>query len=176
MTRSTRPDVASSLPVPRRDRLATRGYHRHLMTVRIALFATLWIVAGCTSAASSGSPSGSPGVAAPSTDIAGSLEPASQQPLPVSTASPGPSDLPTSVVEPVVADIARLAAVPVDQVTVQSAEWVTFPDGGLGCPVAGMVYTQVLVDGYKIVAVGAGTTYDYRGTGPGKFRLCTPLK
>jgi hypothetical protein len=175
MTRSMRPSVASSLPIHGGPRARTLGYHRHLMVVRIALFATLWLVAGCT-AASSGSPGASPNGAAPSTDVAGSLEPASLQPSPEPTVSPGPVDLPASVVDPVVADIARLAAVPVDQVTVQSAESVTFPDAGLGCPVPGMVYTQVQIDGYKIVAVAAGTTYDYRGTGPGKFRLCTPQK
>ena len=84
----------------------------------------------------------------------------------------GPFDLPASVVDPVVADIARLAAVPIDQATVRSAEVLTFPDAGLGCPVPGMVYTQVQADGYKIA--GAVNTHDYCGTGPGKFRLCRP--
>lgn len=175
MARSTRPSIALSRPIHRRPRARTLEYHRHLMVVRIALFATLWLVAGCT-AASSGSPGDSPDAATPSTDVAGSLEPASPQPSAEPTPSRGPLDLPASVVDPVVADIVRLASVPVDGVTVQSAEWVTFPDGGLGCPVPGMLYIQVQVDGYKIVAVAAGTTYDYRGTGPGKFRLCTPLK
>ena len=86
------------------------------------------------------------------------------------------TSLPASIVDPVVADIARRAGVPVDQVAVQSAEAVTFPDGGLGCPVPGMAYPQVQVDGYRIVAVAAGTTYDYRGSAPGTFRLCTPQK
>lgn len=175
MTRSMRSSVASSLPILGGPRTRTLGYDRHVMVVRIALFATLWLVAGCT-AASSGSPGESPDGAAPSTDFAGSLEPANLQPSREPTASPGPVGLSASVVDPVVADIARLAAVPVDQVTVQSTEFVTFPDAGLGCPVPGMAYTQVQVDGYKIVAVAAGTTYDYRGTGPGKFRLCTPQK
>lgn len=175
MTRLMRPSVASSLPIHGSPRARTLGYDGHLTIVRIALFATLWLAAGCT-AASSGSPGKSPDAAAPSTDVAGSLEPASLQPSLEPTASRGPIDLPASVVDPVVADIARLAAVPPDQVAVQSAEFVTFPDAGLGCPVPGMVYTQVQVDGYKIVAVAAGTTYDYRGTGQGKFRLCTPQK
>ena len=56
--------------------------------------------------------------------------------------------------------------------TVISAEAVTFPDGSLGCPQPGMVYTQALVDGYKIVAEAGGKTYDYRGTGS-TFRLCS---
>jgi len=108
--------------------------------------------------------------------VAGSLEPASLQPSAAPTASQGAIDLPASIIDPVVADIARLASVPVGGVTVQSATFVTFPDGGLGCPLPGMAYTQVVVDGYKIVAVAAGTTYDYRGTGPGTFRLCSPQK
>jgi hypothetical protein len=89
-------------------------------------------------------------------------------------ASPWSVGLSASVVDPVVEAIARLAGVSVDEVTVQSAESMTFPDAGLGCPIPGMVYTQVQVDGYKVVAVAAGTTYDYRGTGRGVFRLCSP--
>ena len=78
---------------------------------------------------------------------------------------------PASIVDPAVAEIARVAGVPVDQVTVVSAEAVTFPDGSLGCPQPGMAYTQIPVDGYRIVAKAAGTTYDYRGTG-GTFQRC----
>jgi hypothetical protein len=175
MTRLNCPSGATpSLPIHGRPRAGTLEYHRHLMVVRIAAFATLWVVAGC--AASSGSPGESPEATAQSTDVAGSLAPASLQPSPDPTAGPGPIDLPALIIEPIVADIARLAAVPVDHVTVQSAEFITFPNAGLGCPVPGMAYSQVQVDGYKIVGIALGTTYDYRGTGPGRFRLCTPQK
>jgi hypothetical protein len=121
--------------------------------------ATIWLAAGCSQAGGSG----------------GSLRPASDQPSVVPAANPGPSgtiDLPTSVIDPVVAEIAADAGVPVEQVHVISAESVTFPDGSLGCPQPGMVYPQVLVDGYKVVAEAGGTTYDYRGSG-GTFRRCT---
>ena len=80
--------------------------------------------------------------------------------------------LPQSVIDPVVAEVAKLAGVPADQVTVISAEEVTFSDGSLGCPQPGMVYTQALVDGYKIVAEAGGKTYDFRGSGS-TFRQCT---
>jgi hypothetical protein len=73
-----------------------------------------------------------------------------------------------------VADIAGHTGVPADHVAIASAELVTFPDGGLGCPVPGMAHPQVQVDGYRIVAIAAGTTYDCRGSAPGAFRLCTP--
>ena len=113
------------------------------------LLAAAWVVGGCSAASSSVQPPQVPG-GSPSGNIA----------------------LPTSVIEPVVADVAKLAGVPADQVTVISAEAVTFPDGSLGCPQPGMVYTQALVDGYKIIAEAGGKTYDYRGTGS-TFRLCT---
>ena len=102
--------------------------------------------------------------------------PSSVQPTRIpDPASPGPSgsfDLPASIIDPVVAEAARLSGVPVDQVTVVSAETVTFPDGGLGCPVPGMSYTQVQVEGFKLVVDAGGAQYDFRGTSPDKFRLC----
>jgi hypothetical protein len=143
-----------------------------MLVMRVALLAALWVVGGC-SASSSGGGTDSP---RPSGDGA-SLTPASLQPSlvpdPTTPGSPGPFDLPASMVDPVVAEIAHLANVPIDQVIVKSAESLTFPDGGLGCPVPGMVYTQVQVDGFKIVADVGGKTYDFRGTGPDRFRQCT---
>lgn len=134
-----------------------------MLVLRIALLATVWVAAGCSAGAASHEPA--------------SLTPASATPSPApdatGAASPGPHDLPASIVGPVVADIARISGLPADQVTVVSAESVTFPDAGLGCPVPGMVYAQVLVEGFKIVATAGGTTYDYRGTRPGAFRRCT---
>jgi hypothetical protein len=129
-----------------------------MLVIRITLIAALWVVGGCSAASSSNRP----------------LTPASDQPTQES-AGPGAVDLPASVVDPVVADVARLAGVPLDQVVVVSAEAVTFPDGSLGCPQPGMVYTQAMVDGYKVVAEAGGKTYDYRGTGT-TFRLCTATR
>ena len=84
---------------------------------------------------------------------------------------PGPIALPASVIDPVIADIAKTAGVPVDEVEVISARSVTFPDGSLGCPIPGQAYTQVLVDGYRIVATVGTTVYDYRGSGS-TFKRC----
>ena len=66
-----------------------------------------------------------------------------------------------------------LSAVPVTELTVARAEAVTWPDGSLGCPEPGMMYTQVLVDGYWVVIRAGDETYDFRGTGT-TFRLCPP--
>jgi hypothetical protein len=86
--------------------------------------------------------------------------------------SPGASDVPASIIDAVVAEIAKTAGVPADQVTVVSAESVTFPDGSLGCPQPGFAYTQMVVDGFKIVAKVGDTEYDYRGSGT-SFKRCT---
>jgi len=127
-------------------------YDRPMIIVRIALLAMALVVAGCSAGAASQPPSQGPGA--------------------TGAANPGSIALPASVVDPVVADIARIAAVPAGQVTIVSAERVTFPDGSLGCPEPGMAYTQMVVEGFKIVATAAGATYDYRGTGAGEFRRC----
>ena len=138
-------------------------YHRPMLIVRISVLAAVWLVSACSAAAPSG-------------DESPSLVPSSAQPTrQPDPASPGPSgsfDLPQSFIDPVVAEAARLAGVPIDQVTVTSAEAVTFPDGGLGCPVPGMSYIQVQVEGFMVVVDAAGTSYDFRGTSPDKFRLC----
>jgi len=136
---------------------------RMMLVMRLTLIAALWVVGGCSAASSSNGPSGP-------------LDPSSDQPTQGSAGpSPGAVDFPSSVLDPIVAEVARLAGVPIDQVVVVSAEDVTFPDGSLGCPQPGMVYTQAMVDGYKVVAEAGGKTYDFRGSGS-TFRLCTTTR
>lgn len=135
-------------------------YDRRMHLLRIAIFATFWVVAGCSSGNGSG------------TSLRVSSDQPSQIPGTPTGGSPGTNDLPASIVDPIVAEIARVASVSVDAVAVETAESVTYPDGSLGCPLPGMSYTQVQVDGYRIIAIAAGTTYDYRGSGPGNFRRC----
>ena len=70
-------------------------------------------------------------------------------------------------------DAAARAGVDPAEVTVVSAEAVTFPDGGLGCPEPGMMYTQVLTPGYRVVVEAGGREYDYRaGARGGAVRWC----
>lgn len=132
------------------------------------------IVAGCTSSGSgpSADPSGSVGASgspAASVPAGSGLVPVTPDP-----ASPGSGSgsLSPAIVDPIIADAAGRAGVPVSEVTLVSAEAVTWPDGGLGCPLPGLVYPQVVVDGYQVIVEADGRTYDYRGSGVGKFRLC----
>jgi hypothetical protein len=59
--------------------------------------------------------------------------------------------------------IQRLAeALRIDQgeISLVLAEPVTWNDGSLGCPQPGMVYPQVLVDGYRFVLQAQGLQYE----------------
>ena len=88
------------------------------------------------------------------------------------TPQPPQSSLPALILDPILADAATRAGVAPANVTVVSSEAVTWPDGGLGCPLPGVEYPQVPVDGYRVVVEAAGQRLDYRGRGAGDFRLC----
>ena len=89
---------------------------------------------------------------------------------------PPVSDVPQSLLDQMLDEASSLSSVPVDQLTIERAEAVTWNDGSLGCPEPGMMYTQALVDGYWVVIrASPDSTYDFRVTGTG-FRLCDPAK
>lgn len=70
------------------------------------------------------------------------------------------------------ADAATRTGVAVDEVTFVSLEMVTWPDGSLGCPEPGMMYTQALVEGYRIVLEADGTQLTYHGARGADPFLC----
>jgi hypothetical protein len=53
-----------------------------------------------------------------------------------------------------------------------TAEEVMWPDGALGCPQPGMIYTQATITGYHIVMRHNGREYDYRSGGESYLMLC----
>lgn len=62
-----------------------------------------------------------------------------------------------------------------DDIQVLVAEWVTFSDGSLGCPRPGEMYTQALVEGYRIVVEVDGRELTYHGAeGDDPFRCDDP--
>jgi len=52
------------------------------------------------------------------------------------------------------------------------AQSVIWSDGSFGCTEPGMMYTQILVNGYWVVIEAAGQKYDFRAGSAGNFRLC----
>jgi len=72
----------------------------------------------------------------------------------------------------VVADLAARLGVDESSITVVSIEEVTWPDGSLGCPQPGMMYTQALVNGSLIVLDVDGTTHEYHSGADGRPFYC----
>jgi hypothetical protein len=93
-------------------------------------------------------------------------------PTPETTPMLPQTDLPEAITQPIFEDVTERAGVSLAAIEVVRAEAVTWPDPSLGCPQPGMVYPQVLVDGYWVVLQVDGTEYDYRGSGVGEFILC----
>ncbi len=69
-------------------------------------------------------------------------------------------------------DLAHRLGIDATAVTVVSDEEVTWPDGSIGCPRPGLVYTQQLVEGAKIVLEAAGERFEYHAAGGGQPFLC----
>lgn len=87
---------------------------------------------------------------------------------------PGGGDPPPrALLQAVSADAAARAGVGPAAVSLVGARAVEWPDGSLGCPQPGMVYTQAIVAGWQIVVRAADRDYDYRVVAADRFRLCT---
>lgn len=77
-----------------------------------------------------------------------------------------------ALVDAALEDAARRTKLERSKLNVISAEAVTWPDGSLGCPQPGMLYTQALVPGYRI-RIQAGTeVLDYHAGRRGQLVLC----
>ena len=91
--------------------------------------------------------------------------------------APVTGEVPAQVMTAVIADLSRQTGNDASGATVTKAEAVTWPDGSLGCPQPGMMYTQMVTPGYQVILELDGKTYDYRIAGEGNvIRLCEGLK
>ncbi|HKU88261.1 MAG TPA: hypothetical protein VJP84_00600 [Steroidobacteraceae bacterium] len=80
--------------------------------------------------------------------------------------------IPVSVRRAVVADAARRFKVPESNVVLTRAEQVTWPNGALGCPEPGTMYTQSLVPGFRVVAKTSSGVLLYHTDTQGDVRNC----
>lgn len=85
------------------------------------------------------------------------------------TAAASPLD---ATVQAALADAARRSGLPGDALRVHSAQAVTWRDGSLGCPQAGMAYTQALVPGYRVRIVAGDRVLDYHAGRSGVPQWC----
>lgn len=75
-------------------------------------------------------------------------------------------------VKTAVSDLADRLSMDPTAIVVVSVDEVTWPDPSLGCPVPGMRYRQIPVDGYRILLRAAGETFAYHGDGSRGPFLC----
>ena len=59
-----------------------------------------------------------------------------------------------------------------EAIAIEQAGAVVWRDGSLGCPQPGMMYTQALVPGYRIVLLVGDERFDYHASEGGTFVLC----
>lgn len=69
-------------------------------------------------------------------------------------------------------DLARRALVPPQDIVVVRTTEQHWPDGSLGCPQPGRMYTQAIVPGYQVVLQAAGKDYVYHTDRRGGFIVC----
>lgn len=115
----------------------------------VAALTAALLLAGCTN---QGGPMSSP--SAPES------RPSFQTMPPLSTPSGSPAQLSAARWQAIQDDLAGrgVTGTPI----VVSAEAVTWNDSSLGCPKPGMMYSQVITPGMKVVVKVGETTYDYR--------------
>ena len=93
--------------------------------------------------------------------------PATLRPLPtiIVRASPvNPDTNMEGLVTQARADLAARLGVAASTITVLSAQTVEWPDGSLGCPKPGFMYSQIVTPGVLIVLQANGQTFEYHGT------------
>ena len=133
----------------------------HRRVAAIATVTLLAVIVGACSAATS---------SAPASDGAGGAPSGRVSPPPSGDVIPG--EVPDAVLASVIDAAAAETGVDPADVVVINAEAVTWNDGSLGCPEPGVLYTQALIDGYRVVVEAGGQQLDYR-IGNGEPRLCT---
>ena len=75
-----------------------------------------------------------------------------------------------------ITDLAERLQIEPQTITVARVEAVTWPDGSLGCPEPGMMYTQALVDGFFIQLQVGDQSYNYHSSSRGAPTLCESPK
>jgi len=157
-----------------RSPIATRPFAASLLAAILVAACT----GGTASAPSaSGAPTASPAPASPAASSSAparpSASPGSQMIPPSPRTSPITGEVPTDIMARVRALLAKkVGGGDAARATVEVAQSVTWPDGSLGCPQPGMMYTQMVVPGYHVVLALDGTKYDYRIGLGGTPSLC----
>jgi hypothetical protein len=91
---------------------------------------------------------------------------------PTEMMQPAIGEIPVKFLEAIQKDIADRAGVAINKDEAIRAQAIVWPDGSLGCPQPGVLYTQAPVNGYWVVFDVGGEQYDYRIADTGYYFLC----
>lgn len=119
------------------------------------------------------SPGPSPDAADPEEDqVTTPPEEPTREPAALPT-GPVPTDLDQQPrVRAAISELAQRLDVPEGEVAVAGWAEVTWPDGSLGCPQEGMMYTQALVPGEQLVLRATGELFSYHAAQGEEFAYC----
>jgi hypothetical protein len=81
-------------------------------------------------------------------------------------------EVPTALLDKIRAELAGEQGVSVADVKVISAKSVNWPNGALGCPKPGRMYTQAIVPGYRIELEAGGKRFAYHAAARGGYKRC----
>lgn len=96
--------------------------------------------------------------------------------LPTVQPEPSSQEVDLPVVTNAKQDLAERLSIPPEQITVVSVEEVAWPDGCLGIRRPGLMCTQAIVPGYRIILEANGVQYEYRTNLSGsQIALAGPL-
>ncbi len=92
-----------------------------------------------------------------------------------STSETVPSHL-QPIVEQIIDDIFGRTQADRNAITLISHEAVTWPNGAIGCPQPGYMYTQALIEGYRLTFDANGQQMLYHTAGTDRFVFCDSNK
>ena len=82
------------------------------------------------------------------------------------------SQVPAELLDAILEDAEARMGITAGGISIVQAEAVVWSDGSLGCPKPGMMYTQALVPGYRVVLRAGDEILDYHASERGTFVLC----
>lgn len=85
---------------------------------------------------------------------------------------PVPGEVPADLLQSILRDLQERKGIGREEIAIERAEAVVWRDGSLGCPKPGMMYTQALIPGYRVVLNAGGEQYNYHASESGRFMLC----
>jgi hypothetical protein len=82
------------------------------------------------------------------------------------------SEVPAALLDKIRAELAGEQGVAAADVKVVDAKAVDWPNGALGCPKPGRMYTQAIVPGYRIQLEAGGKRFTYHAATRGGYKRC----